>query len=147
MHAADGGRQRKAIREMSEEADKRAMKKRTILIIACGIVVVALAAGIPLAAYWKGLHPALVMQLPREKCPPLSFDRRGLARGPAVDAVCGANGLSNGPFFALTGKKAVRFVPHVFHGVHGSVASTDADPAIAYFYRYDKRYRPIIDEP
>ncbi len=110
-------------------------------------MAMAAAVGGWLAAYWAGQRPSLVLRLPKEKCQSLSFGLAGSARGPEVDKLCRENGVSQGPVFALRGKTAVRFVPYVFHGVHGRLEMAGADADTVYFYRYDERYQPIVWEP
>jgi len=113
------------------------------------VIVVALIGGtVWLMHYRARLTPELVSSLPAEECEGLFFESYGHAYPPdTVGAICRKHGVIRGPFFALKGKRATRFVPHEFHGVHGTLETVTADQNVVYFYRYDKRYFWIVNAP
>lgn len=120
-------------------------------LLIAGILVAAIVlSGIAIgwvSYYRAGLKPQLVLSLPVAECKSLVFGRSGLARGYAVDEMCRANSIAEGPVFALRGKIAVEFVPYGFHQVHGTLNMANADEGTVYFYRYRECYRPLIEAP
>lgn len=119
-------------------------------VIVAAFVLAAIAVGVSLYLY---LHhrsratPELVLQLPASQCNELAFGPWGLARGDGVDDICKRHGVPDGPYFALKARRAIRFKLTQFNGVHGEIIYVHADPDTVYFYRYEKRYRPLVWTP
>lgn len=123
------------------------MTKTTAIVLGVFILLLASIAGGWLIHYWRGLRPILVIELPSKECPQLSFGRMKMARGPEVENICRQQGIQDKPLFALKGRKAVRFVPDRFHYVKGTLETSHADNEVVYFYWYNPRYKPIVQEP
>ncbi len=119
-------------------------------LIALGVVVVA-AAAIAWQVdykYRRSLRPKLILALPVSECEDLKF-HYGQDRGGDVSRLCEAHGIRGGRVFALLGRRAVRFdiTGTCALGVHGTLETEEADVQMVYIYRYDKRYRPIMESP
>ena len=111
--------------------------------------------------YYQGLKPELLFELPVESCGTLHFGDQvqyprswPMDRSFEVGRICREKGFRSevtlgkyDAFFAVKGKKAKRFVVERFHNVHGYIEFEPADTSTVYFYRYRKRYHPIIFQP
>jgi hypothetical protein len=109
--------------------------------------VVALIGVVWLLDYRAGLRPELILSLPVERCEQIVFGPWGFDCGGGVDELCSLYGKTQRPVFALRGKTAVKYVPTVFHGVHGNLQAASADEGTVYFYHYRERYIPDITAP
>ena len=122
----------------------------------CGVVLILFAIGW-LVWHYNGLKPELLFERPIESCGTIQFSTNGwvwVTLGEEVDTICRSEGFQSelrfekyNSFFAVKGNKATRFVPYVFHGVHGDILFESANPNMVYFYRYKSRYHPIVLQP
>lgn len=133
--------------------------KKTFLYFAvfCVILFVLTICGW-LIWHYQGLKPELLFELPVAKCKTIRLNTNNLNRvwltyGSEVDRICRSKGFkselrgTHDSFFAVSGNKAIRFVPEGFHGVKGDIEFERADSNKVYFYRYRARYYPIVLQP
>lgn len=119
-----------------------------LLVIVVGLVLLAIALGASLYLQERiRSKPELILELPVSQCKKLSFGiYLRIARGRDVDDICKSHGFPQGLYFALKGRRAIRFDKEVL-GWYGDIIYEQADPDTVYFYRYDERYRNIVWEP
>ena len=138
------------------------MKKVFLLLSLSCISAFAVFVAGWLVWHYQGLKPELLFELPVESCETLSFGDQvkypwswPMDRSLEVTRICREKGFhselvfntSQGAFFALNGRKAKRFIPYGFHYVHGTIEFEAADANTIYFYRFRKRYHPIVFQP